>query len=108
MHAIRLRRQGKLNELTALVQPYIWIEGERPASVNTFDEVARNPEATGEHFLTLSNQNPPPAKYEKYGVYYDMDVPKEGIYNIYVFLSMWWRENDSSVVGCRLSLVSQF
>ncbi len=77
---------GKVNELTAIVQPYIWIEGERPSRVNTFDEVARNPEASGEHYLNLFNQNSPPQKYDKYGygVYYSMDVPKEGVYNIWM------------------------
>src|SRR5206468_141618 len=75
---------SRVNELTALVQPYTWIEGEYPSSVNTFDEVARNPEVSGRGFLTLFNHNDPPQKYEKYGygVYYNIDIPKEGVYNV--------------------------
>jgi len=77
---------GKVNELTALVQPYIWIEGERPSRVNTFDEVSQNPEVSGQHYLNLFNHNAPPQKYDKYGygVYYTVDVPKEGVYNIWL------------------------
>ena len=69
-----------------MVQPYIWIEGERPSQVNTFDEVARNPEASGERYLNLYNHNAPPLKYEKYGygVYYSLDAPKDGVYNIWL------------------------
>ena len=77
---------GKLFDLTALVQPYIWIEGENPSRVNTFDEVARNPEASGAQYLSLFNQNAPPQKYDKYGygVYYNLDIPKEGLYTIWM------------------------
>ena len=69
-----------------MVQPYIWIEGEVHSQINTFDEVAINPEASGNGYLTVFNPNPPPQKYEKYGygVYYPMDIPKEGVYNIWL------------------------
>jgi hypothetical protein len=77
---------AKVNELTAEVQPYIWVEGEHPTRVNTFDEVSRNPEASGYGYLSLFNHNDPPQKYGKYGygVYYDIEVPKEGVYNLWM------------------------
>ncbi len=77
---------GKVNELTAIIQPYIWIEGERSGPINTFDEVARNPETSGGGYLTLFNHNAPPQKYDKYGygVYYTVDAPKDGVYNIWL------------------------
>lgn len=77
---------GKVNELTAIVQPYIWIEGERSGPVNTFDEVARNPEASNGSYLSLFNHNAAPQKYDKYGygVYYTVDAPRDGIYNLWM------------------------
>ncbi|HLJ55859.1 MAG TPA: hypothetical protein VKT77_12545, partial [Chthonomonadaceae bacterium] len=77
---------GKVNELTAIIQPYIWIEGERASAVNMFDEVARNPEASNGSYLTLFNHNAPPQKFDKYGygVYYSVDAPKDGLYTLWL------------------------
>lgn len=76
---------AKVNELTATMQPYIWMEGERPR-VSTFDEAVRNPEASGDYYLSLFNHNLPPQKYENhgYGVHFDFDVAKDGFYSFWL------------------------
>ncbi len=73
--------RGTLDELTALSQPYIWIEGELPR-VHTFTEIAGNSEASNGGFLRLSTPNPP-NKYG-YGVHYMFEVPREGSYYVWL------------------------
>lgn len=77
---------GALNDLTLKAQPYTWREGEQTSSVNTFDERARNTSASGGAFLTLSNHNDPPARYGVYGygAYYDLDIPRDGNYDVWI------------------------
>jgi hypothetical protein len=76
---------ARVNELTDQIKPYTWVEGEFPR-LSTFDETARNPEVSGQGFLNLFNHNDPPQKYEKYGygAYYYFEVPKEGVYNVWL------------------------
>jgi len=70
-----------LSDLIGAVKPYIWIEGEQP-TVNTFTEIAANPEASNGAYLRLSTPNPP-SRFG-YGVHYQFDVPSDGHYWIWL------------------------
>lgn len=79
--------RSELEKLTDTLQPYIWIEGESPPRERSFfDERVENPEASGYGYLNLNNSTDLPVKYRKtgYGVSYVFDVPKEGVYNVWV------------------------
>ncbi len=76
-----------LNQLMDIEKPYIWIEGEAVnPKVQTFDEVATHPEASGERYLRLSNPNPP-TKYG-YGARWEFDVVDDARYNIWMACSV--------------------
>ena len=75
--------RAALDELTYLVAPYIWIEGELPyREFNTFNEIASNVEASNKQYLRLSTSNPP-GRFG-YGVRYVFDVPSDGHYEIWL------------------------
>jgi hypothetical protein len=78
--AYSLARPG-LDELTALVQPYIWIEGES-TKIQTFTDVAPNAEASSGAYLRLDTGVQPGRL--GYGARYYFDVPADGEYNVWL------------------------
>ncbi len=90
--------RGTLDELTALAQPYIWMEGELPR-VHTFTEIAANTEAANGGYLRLSTPNPP-SRYG-YGVHYMFEVPRDGSY--YVWLAGSVPGADTSAIHWKIN-----
>jgi hypothetical protein len=70
-----------LTRLVNLIQPYAWIEGERPES-HTFNEVTSSPAASGGGFLSLNTEaRPGPSGY---GATYRFHVPVDDMYTVWM------------------------
>ncbi|HEV2471099.1 MAG TPA: hypothetical protein VGS41_00425, partial [Chthonomonadales bacterium] len=75
--------RGAMDDLTSLLEPYIWLEGERPyQNAHTFTDVAVNPGASGGAYLRLSTPNP--SGRMGYGARYVFDVPADGQYDFWL------------------------
>jgi len=77
--------RASLDNLTLSAQPYIWVEGEQ-ALVQTFGEIASNPEASNGAFLRLATSSPPSRL--GYGARYLFNVPADGRYNVWLAASV--------------------
>ena len=75
----------EVRSLTEILQTYQWIEAEN-TKLSDFDEKVAHPDASGGVFFNLGNPNDPPPSVRKsgYSVSYNIDVAKDGVYNIWL------------------------
>jgi hypothetical protein len=70
-----------LQRIVSLIQPYSWMEAERPES-HTFTEVTASPSASAGGFLSLSTESRPGPS--GYGATYRFNVPVDDSYTVWV------------------------